>query len=175
LRGILLASPERAAILAGVAELQLPDCLVAAGLVRNTVWDHLHGFPLSPLNDVDVVYFEPSGSQDEARRASALLTRQFLKQRFSVKNQARMHRRNKDNPYDSTEGGIRRWPETCTAVGVSFGEAFRVVAPYGLDDLFSLTVRPTDRSVETRDLVLRRFLSKEWSVRWPRLRLCLDD
>lgn len=36
--------PLRTKILECVAQLDLPQCYVAAGFVRNLVWDHLHGF-----------------------------------------------------------------------------------------------------------------------------------
>ena len=41
--------------LQAVQTLQLPDCFVAAGFVRNMVWDALHDYPPTPLNDVDVI------------------------------------------------------------------------------------------------------------------------
>ncbi|CAH7108283.1 hypothetical protein VCHA54P496_10681 [Vibrio chagasii] len=51
--------PLRTKILECVAQLDLPQCYVAAGFVRNLVWDHLHGFDNpTPLNDIDVIYFD---------------------------------------------------------------------------------------------------------------------
>ena len=36
--------------------LGLPDWCIAAGFVRNRVWDHLHGIaPPTPLADIDVL------------------------------------------------------------------------------------------------------------------------
>ena len=38
-------------------ELSLPDSCIAAGFVRNLVWDYFHAYQeITPLNDVDVVY-----------------------------------------------------------------------------------------------------------------------
>lgn len=45
-------------LLTAVASLALPDCYVAAGCVRSLVWDHLYGYKRTPLNDVDVVFFD---------------------------------------------------------------------------------------------------------------------
>jgi hypothetical protein len=46
--------------------LKLPDGYIAAGYIRNRVWDHLHGFTeRTPLNDVDVVYFNPHDLSEE--------------------------------------------------------------------------------------------------------------
>jgi len=42
-----------------VYELGLPDCYLAAGFVRNMVWDNLHNiWPPTPLDDIDVIYFD---------------------------------------------------------------------------------------------------------------------
>ena len=39
--------------------LDLPECYIAAGFVRNLVWDDLHHkSEPTPLNDVDVIYFD---------------------------------------------------------------------------------------------------------------------
>ena len=37
--------------------LDLPECFMAAGFVRNFVWDNLHyKSELTPLNDADVIF-----------------------------------------------------------------------------------------------------------------------
>lgn len=55
----------RTEALGHVAEVSLPQCYIAAGFVRNLVWDSLHGF-VTPLNDVDVIYFDPIESNPDA-------------------------------------------------------------------------------------------------------------
>jgi uncharacterized protein len=39
-----------------VASLRLPDWLIAAGFVRNAIWDYLFD-KKTPLNDADVIYY----------------------------------------------------------------------------------------------------------------------
>lgn len=40
------------------ASYNLPDWWLAAGFVRNLVWDQLHGYAQpTPLNDLDLIYF----------------------------------------------------------------------------------------------------------------------
>jgi len=66
---ILSADPLRVSALRAVAILELPDAWLAAGFVRNAVWDARHGYPPTPLNDLDVIFFDaedPDG--DRARR-----------------------------------------------------------------------------------------------------------
>src|SRR5690554_2893784 len=103
-----------------VRDLELPDWYIAAGYVRNFVWDHLHEYSNStPLNDVDIVYFDPSDVRiDKERTFDDLLKSQVPEYNWSVKNQARMHLRNGSIPYTSVSDAMKRWPETATAVGV---------------------------------------------------------
>lgn len=150
----------------------MPDAWVAAGFVRNCVWDALHGYErATPLNDIDVVFFD---SHDVSRERDAYLESRLHQAapgcRFSVKNQARMHLRNHHAPYASSDDALQRWPETCTAVGVAaVGSQVAVLAPFGLDDLFSLRVRATSDDPAMRDLVRRRAEEKRWQELWPLL------
>ena len=42
---LMFLDQQRMEMLKVVAGLALPDCCIAAGFVRNLVWDHLHGNP----------------------------------------------------------------------------------------------------------------------------------
>lgn len=161
-------------VLAHVRDLGLPDCWVSAGFVRNRVWDHLHGFASSPwLGDIDVIWFDAQHATQEGDRSlESGLREQDSTLAWSVKNQARMHHRNGDLPYRSATDAMRYWPETATAVGVRLGQrgAIDIAAPFGLDDLFDLVVRPTTRFLgEKYPMYLERQRVKQWQTRWPQL------
>jgi hypothetical protein len=48
--------------------LGLPDWYSAAGAIRNTVWDALHGsVSPTPHSDLDVIYFDAVNSPNDAR------------------------------------------------------------------------------------------------------------
>ncbi len=47
-------------ILKIVRGLEVNDCWVGAGFVRNKVWDEKHEMKRTELNDVDVIYFDKS-------------------------------------------------------------------------------------------------------------------
>ncbi|MGL4613057.1 MAG: nucleotidyltransferase family protein, partial [Shewanella sp.] len=53
----------RLTLLAQVAECAalhpMPQWCIAAGFVRNLVWDRLHGLAPMPLADIDVIYYCP--------------------------------------------------------------------------------------------------------------------
>jgi hypothetical protein len=172
---ILQRDPARLDALRAVAVLDLPDCWIGAGFIRNAVWDHLHDRPQQPPDsDVDVVWFDaqaPDATRDRAITAQLEASEPSLP--WSVKNQARMHLRNADPPYANTAQAITHWPETATAVAVRLREgSIHVLAPHGLDDLFALTLRPTPAFTgPKRATVLARIAEKHWLARWPRLSL----
>ena len=176
LRTLIASDERRMQVLRIVRDLGLPDCWVAAGFVRNCVWDHAHGRAWSPLpEDIDVIWFDASTC--DARRDAGLEA--ALRDRdgtlaWSVKNQARMHARNGDSPYRSAVDAMRYWPETATAAGVRLGARgeIEVAAPLGLDDLFDLVVRPTQRFIVDKHAVyLARVRSKQWEQLWPSLQI----
>jgi uncharacterized protein len=176
LQSILSNDPLRWHVLGVVRSLGLPECWVGAGFVRNAVRDHLHGRPTSRSpDDVDVLWFctgraEPS----EDRKLEAALRTLDPSIRWSVKNQSRMHLRNGDAPYASAVEAMRHWPETATAVATRRTEGGRceIVAPFGLEDLFGLFLRPTPRFAgEKRPAYLDRARAKGWLAAWPLLRM----
>ena len=58
--------------LRAVRELDLPDWCIAAGFVRNRVWDHLHGIVPARLPvDIDVIYFDAGDVSRESEAAFA--------------------------------------------------------------------------------------------------------
>ncbi|MDQ7733552.1 nucleotidyltransferase family protein [Halomonas sp. SpR1] len=163
--------PARMEALTIAAALKLPDWCLAAGFVRNLVWDKLHDFSSStPLNDIDLIYFDQqdmSESRDweiegELRGASKLP--------WSVKNQARMHERNMDCPYTSTEDAMSFWVEVETAVGASLADDGEViiVAPFGVKPLFDYTITLNPKRPKRADFEARIY-SKRWLQTWPKL------
>ncbi|WP_156841779.1 nucleotidyltransferase family protein [Novosphingobium aquimarinum] len=171
---ILRSDPARWRLLEIVRELELPDSWIAAGFVRNAVWDHLHGRAPAPIDgDVDVIWFD-AGSTDAAldRELERRLHTVAPGIDWSVKNQARMHVRNGDQPYTSASDAMRHWPETATAVAAKLeatGEC-RIASPLGLDDLFDLRLRPTARFAREKHAIFaERVQSKAWLSKWPLL------
>lgn len=173
---LIHADAERMRLLGLVRALDLPDCWIGAGAVRNAVWDHLHGrAPRAPGGDIDIIWFDPGQADREvdARIEQALRGADGAID-WSVKNQARMHTGNGDGPYASAPDAMRYWPETATAVGVRLDASGELViaAPFGLDDLFDGVIRPTPAFTEhKRTLFDARWQGKRWLNEWPLLRL----
>jgi hypothetical protein len=161
--------PEMVRLLEIVGRLCLPDAWIGAGFVRNAVWDALTFRQPSPLNDIDVVYFD-RGNRRSEHDAEIALVRACPGVPWTVKNQARMHVRNGDAPYRDSADAIAHWPETATAVAANLSQGrVNVIAPHGVADLFGLIVRPTPAFAAKLDLYRARIRQKNWRVRWPEL------
>lgn len=164
---------DRMTALEAVSGLDLNDWCIAAGFVRNLVWDKLHEKnPLTPLNDLDVVYFDPACADEKTdksleRRLSSISTFPW-----SVKNQARMHERNCDKPYTSTRDAMSYWVEMETAVGVTLPQPGKLVlvAPFGIARLFESSITINCKRRKPGDFHAR-IESKQWLVQWPKLRV----
>lgn len=174
LKGILLKNPNTLTDLRTIHSLQLKNAYIAAGYVRNQVWDKLHGYlERTPFNDVDVIYFDDKNVNEETEKHFEARLRQYNRNvKWSVKNQARMHLRNHEKPYKGIEDAIKRWPETATAVGIRLNDmgGLDVLAPHGLEDLFALRVRRSPY-FQDPDFYLQRVMEKGWLKRWDKLTL----
>jgi len=140
------------------------------------VWDYLHSYSSqTPLNDVDVVYFDPTEISEEKEKIYEKALKKHVPYPWSVKNQARMHLRNQESRYISVADAMKRWPETATAVGMSLGQhgEFEVIAPYGLDDLFDLVIRRS-RYFKDAEYFAARIRDKKWLETWPKLSVAKD-
>ncbi|MDO7905910.1 nucleotidyltransferase family protein [Paenibacillus sp. JX-17] len=155
-----------------VRKLGLPQACIAAGYVRNKVWDHLHGYlDATPLHDVDVIYYDLADTDEERDwQLDVRLEEHDPGRGWQVRNQARMHEFSGNAPYTSVEDAMSYWPETATAVGIRLNEQdqMEILCPYGLDDLFAMQVRQSPRYRNTV-AYRQRVFEKEWLDNWPLL------
>ncbi len=170
-------------LLRAVRELGVEPWCVAAGTIRNVVWDHLHGHAEPTLpSDIDVLIYDAEQTdgayeRELEQRLSAIVPGV----RWEVVNQATIHTYTGDrDPYVSIEDAMSRWADLVTAVGAHLDGAddVAIIAPGGLDDLFELRVRPNLATPTSAEVYRRRTTSKGWAERWPRLvieRLSVDQ
>ncbi|WP_231933564.1 nucleotidyltransferase family protein [Micromonospora coxensis] len=173
--GVIESDPGAMAVLRATADLGLPDWWIGAGFVRNRVWDAISDLPFAPERDVDVAYFDPDERDPrEDERAEARARKALPGVPWEIRNQARMHLRNGDEPYTSALDAMSRWPETATCVAVTLrGDSVRLMSCHGLADLVGMVVRPSPAFADAagRAKVRRRVEAKGWQDRWPGLRL----
>ena len=164
-------------ILERFEEVALPDTWLVAGCIAQTIWNLGHGQPAEfGLKDVDLIFFDELDLSFEAEASHERRLRdlfQHLPIKLDVKNEARVHlwyeHRFGDaiKPYSSSADAIATFPTTATAVGVrQMRSKFECCALFGLDDLFSLVVRPNERQI-TRAIYEAKV--DRWRSIWPRL------
>ena len=177
LDAILRASPTLMEVLQIARDLDLPDWRIVSGSVYQTVWNALTGRdPNYGIKDFDVFYFDASDLSYEAedveiKRAAAAYPPE-LSPRVEVRNQARVHlwfEKHFGEPYtpvSCSDEALGRFVSPAYAVGVRLEKDGRldVAAPFGLDDLFAMKLRPNPN----------RPLATHWSTvsrgvltRWP--------
>ncbi len=166
-------------LLRAVRSLHVEQWCIAAGAVRNLVWDDLHGYARKTYpSDIDVLFYDARGAD---ARSEAEINRKLSHcvpdVEWEAVNQATIHLYNRDRPYHSIEDAISRWAETVTAIGVSLTDAgqIEIIAPFGLEDLFGLVVRPNLVTPEAKAVYLRRMTTKGWQERWPKLTILWPD
>lgn len=161
------------AILQAVEKLNVKDAWVCAGLIRNKVWDVLHETSTS-TNDIDVIYYDPSNtSLEKEKQLESELESILPNQPWSVKNQARMHLKSGFDSFTSSYDGVAHFPETPTAIAIRLrNEELEIMAPYGLQDLFELRVKPTpsfQKNSKYYSVYLERMKKKKWDAIWEGL------
>ncbi|NGO00272.1 nucleotidyltransferase family protein [Grimontia sp. S25] len=156
-----------------VHSLNLPSGYLAAGFVRNMVWDRLHHKEnATPLNDVDVIYFNENETDELAYLAyEATLNALMPSLNWQVRNQARIHTRNGDQPYRDILDAMSFWPEQETAVAVRLTDdgVLECVSSFGFESLFALKITPNSKREFT--IYQQRVLQKNWLNIWPKLTL----
>jgi len=151
--------------------------LHCAGAIAQTIWNLRCEQPAEfGLKDVDLIYFDEQDLSFEAEASHEGRLRdlfQHLPIKLDVKNEARVHLWYEDRfgdaikPYSSSADAIATFPTTATAVGVrQIHSKLECFAPFGLDDLFSLVVRPNKRQI-TRAIYEAKV--DRWRSIWPRL------
>lgn len=158
-------------------EIALPDAWLVAGCIAQTIWNLACGQPAElGIRDLDLIYFD---DQDLSLGAEAGHERRLrdlfghLAIKLDVKNEARVNLWYQERfgyaieRYRSSADAIATFPTTATAVGVrrKHGE-FECCAPFGLDDLFGLVVRPNKRQI-TRSIYEAKV--ERWRSIWPGL------
>lgn len=175
---IVRADPDLMTVLTDVRDLNLPDWRLFSGAVYQSVWNALTGRPAGyGVKDFDLGYFDPDTSwdtEDGIIRRVAAAFEPPLRDRVEVRNQARVplwFPQKFGEPYPpihGTDEALERFVAPCFAVAVRLeaDDGVSVAAPFGLEDVFALTIRPNPN----------RPLAKDWHriigrarERWPEL------
>ena len=128
-----------------------PDWLLGGALIRDRVWNHMHGFTREEQpGEVYLAFYDPGSVDGEMERAVwSALTSEAPDITWDVGNQAAVHFWYSRvfgcpvEPRSCSADWLAASLETATAVGLRLGadDTIEVVAPYGLEDLFDLVSR----------------------------------
>ena len=154
LQQIVRADPGLMELLVRLRALDLPQWRLVAGCLYQTVWNVLTGRPRGTgIRDYDLIYFDPDDlsweAEDRVIRRVVAATAGGIGP-VEVRNQARVHLWFESrfglpySPLASADEALRRYASVVHAVGVRLDADGRldVVAPFGLDDLFGMVIRP---------------------------------
>ena len=163
-------------VLKRLEKSNLKNYYVGAGCINQTVFNYLHGFKIDDnINDYDIVYYDEDTSYEKEdiviKYVEALLSDLNIK--LDIKNEARVHlwynKKYNDNrkPYISLEDAVSRWGTTITCIGVRLEDNNLIVdAPYGLNDLFNMIIRPVKIDFKEEDYIRK---VNKWKKNWPKL------
>jgi hypothetical protein len=141
-------------LLVAARDLDLPQHRLVAGCIYQTVWNVLTGRqPGTGIHDYDLIYFDDGDLAEESEAALETRVRRQLADLpapVEVRNQARVHLWFEDHfgiAYPAlacADQAITRYASAAQAVGVKLTASggLDVFAPFGLSDIFGVTLRP---------------------------------
>jgi hypothetical protein len=180
LERIVRGAPSLMRVLETSCALDLPDWLIFSGAIYQRVLNHQTGRdPDYGIKDYDLGYHDAADISYEAEdvviRRVAAAFEPPLRDLVEVRNQARVHVWFEGKfgeayaPLRSTAEALERFVSPLFAVGVRLepGGALSVVAPFGLEDLFGLVLRPNP--IRKTGGFARTAASV--TARWPEIRV----
>ena len=177
LEDIVRSGPTLMRVLTTARDLDLPDWLIFSGAIYQRVLNHLTGRDLDyGIKDYDLGYYDPDTSYDAEdlviRRVAAAF-QPPLRDMVEVRNQARVHLWFEGKfgepyaPLTRTADALDRFTSATFSVGVRLepDDRLTIVAPFGLEDLFALRLRPNP----TRRTNGFARTAASATARWPEL------
>ncbi|HEY0647560.1 nucleotidyltransferase family protein [Phenylobacterium sp.] len=178
LEAVLRRSEPLMHVLRTLAWLNPPDWMVFSGAIYQRVLNDLTDRPLDyGIKDYDVGYFDDSDisydAEDVVIKGVAAAFEPPLREMVEVRNQARVHVWFQDHfnePYEplaSSAEALSRFVSPLFAVGVRLDrdDAMTIHAPFGLDDLFAMRLRPNP----TRRSPNYEKIAAAAKARWPEI------
>jgi uncharacterized protein len=165
-------------VLGRAAAIGLPGWYLVAGCLYQTVWNVITGQPPEAgILDYDLAYFDASDLSWDAEDAviqAGLKTFAGLPAPVQIRNQARVHLWYEQKfgspcpPHESTEAAIGTFEAAAACVGVRVEDdgKWRIYAPYGLADVFSVIARPNP-ALASRGVY--EVKTRRWRRQWPAL------
>jgi hypothetical protein len=172
-----MADPACFAILERMPRLGLHEWWLTAGAVFQNIWNTVEGKPPGfGVKDYDVFYFDARDlswrAEDEVIRTAAALFSD-IDAHVELRNEARVHLWYEEKfgvpaePFTSATAAIDSFASTTCCVGAtSTPDGLQLYAPYGLEDVFDLVMRPNPRLAPK---IVYEAKVRQYRERWPSL------
>ena len=170
---IVLKNESIKKILDAAEEVDLPQWYLAGGSIAQTVWNLQCDLPIEyGISDYDLIYFDKTQEKTEKELR---LQNSLSGVPVEIVNQAFVHTwlpkylGHTMEPYSSTENVLRLNSATVICVGIKKenGE-YKIFAPYGLEDIFSMTIRPV-KGLFTEEMYKSK--TQKWKAKWPKIKV----
>jgi hypothetical protein len=178
LQQVVFSDPGLMDLLVRLRNIGLPQWRLVAGCLYQTVWNVLTGRARGTgIRDYDLIYFDSDDlsydAEDRVIRRVAAATEGGIGP-VEVRNQARVHlwfEARFQVPYSklsSADEALLRYASVVHAVGVRLTDEGRldIAAPFGLDDLFGMVIRP-NRALE--NAASHRAKAERAQAIWPQV------
>ena len=166
--------------LEALAKTSLSNWYVVGSAIAQTIWNYKHKFDEKyEIKDIDIIYFDNHDLTAEAEKKIKQEIQHKLPKsdiNIHIVNVARLHLcyeqefGKKISQYKTSEDAIDNWPTTATAIGVrmSTNNELAIYAPFALDDLINLIVRPNKKLIN-EDVYSKNV--EEWTKIWKDLKI----
>ncbi|WP_311407467.1 nucleotidyltransferase family protein [Liquorilactobacillus uvarum] len=178
MKKIILGNKDIVHILKIIRKLNLKQGVLAAGSIRNSIWQTLSNQSVSLQSDVDLVYFDPSKPQEYDFLVEQQLLKNYPEYNWQVKNEVYMHNYDFKNqqPFKSIEDAIAHFVETSTCIGayLDTNGILKLITPYGVDDLVNFICRPVPAfsgDQQHINIFKKRIQRKNWVEKYPQLKI----
>lgn len=157
-------------------DAQLPDWRLVSGAIYGSVFNHLTNKNADfGIKDYDIAYFDPDISYEAEDVWIKKIDRALpenLRPLVEVRNQARVHlwfEQKFGAPYPAlknTDESLERYLCFAHAVAVRLenDDRISIAAPFGLEDVFNMVMRPNPNRGQTENRAAKSQSIKE---RWP--------
>jgi hypothetical protein len=165
------------ALLKTIQKSDLNDAWISAGTIRNLIWDKLEGkTEPTPMNDIDVIYYDPQHQTKEHERAWDAHLTTLLDMPWECKNQARMHEKHGFEPATSVAEGMSRWVYKSCAIAARLTDEGEIELMSPFEDWLECTashmLHATPVMLENNpELPKVHYINKGWDKKWPTLKL----
>lgn len=182
LKNIIFQNKRLSEILSILQGSNLQNYYVSSGCINQTIFNYYHGYDLNKgIEDIDIIYYDKDISIEKEEKTRQYLNSLFINMdiSFDIINEARTHLWFKKDygyniePYQSVEEAISTFGATVSCIGVRLEKGeFIVYAPYGLNDLFKMVIRPT-KNIFGKEKYEQKAM--KWKKKWSKLTIISWD